>query len=608
MRWTHALTLATVAAAAHAAAPPKPSAKAPTPAEAKAFVQKLNADLLDLSVRDQTAQWVKSTYITDDTERLAAEADDALLAYTAQALRDVQRFRGLKLDPETARMLYLLKVSNTLLAPNDPKARKELTTLGAKMEGLYGKGKYCGKDGKGQCRDLEQLSDVMDQSRDWNALLDAWTGWHAVGAEIRPLYVHFVALANQGARDNGFGNLGDLWRAAYDMPPGDFEKETDRIWAQVKPLYEALHCYVRARLQDTYGKDRIPDGAPIPAHVLGNMWAQEWTNIYPLVEPYKGVGNLDITAALKAKGYDAIKMVKRGEAFYTSLGLDPLPKTFWERSMFTKPADREVVCHASAWDVSFKGDLRIKMCIKINEEDLVTIHHELGHNYYQRAYSQLPLLFENGANDGFHEAIGDAVALSVIPSYYQQVGILDAVPPPNEQALINRQLKDALAKVAFLPFGKDIDQYRWAVFSGRIPTDRLNAAWWEIRRRDQGIAPPVPRTEADFDPGAKYHVPANVPYTRYFLARVLQFQFHRALCRAAGHQGPLHMCNVYGNKEAGRRFQAMLAMGASRPWQDALEALTGERTMDGGALLEYFAPLQAWLAEQNRGRRCGWQG
>jgi peptidyl-dipeptidase A len=587
--------------ATHAA--PKPKA---TPAEAKAYVDKLNADLLAISIKDSTAQWVKSTYITDDTERLASDADDALLAYTAQALRDVQRFQGLKLDPETARMLHLLRVSNTLLAPNDPKARKELTELGAKMEGLYGKGKYCGKDGKAPCRDLEQLSDVMDQSRDWNALLDAWTGWHAVGAQIRPYYVRFVALANQGARDNGYANLGDLWRSAYDMPPVDFEKDTDRIWGQVKPLYEALHCYVRAKLQGVYGKERIPDGEPIPAHVLGNMWAQEWTNVYPLVEPYKGVGNLDVTAALKAKGYDPVKMVKRGEAFYQSLGLDKLPETFWTRSQLTKPLDREVVCHASAWDVTFHDDLRIKMCIKINEEDLVTIHHELGHNYYQHAYWQLPFLFQNGANDGFHEAIGDAIALSVTPGYYKAVGILDVLPPVNEQAVINQQMKDALAKVAFLPFGKDIDQYRWNVFNGKIPTDRLEAAWWEIRRRDQGIAPPVPRTEADFDPGAKYHVPANVPYTRYFLARVLQFQFHRALCRAARHQGPLHTCSIYGNKEAGRRLQAMLALGASRPWPDALEALTGERKMDGGALLEYFAPLQAWLTEQNKGRRCGW--
>jgi peptidyl-dipeptidase A len=597
------LVAAAVCASVHAA-PVKP--KPATAAEAKAFVEKLNADLLQLSIRDQTAQWVKNTYITDDTERLAADGDDALLAYQAQALREVQRFRGLKLDAETARTLYLLRVSSPLLAPNDPKARRELTELGSKMEGLYGKGKYCGKDGKGPCRDLEQLSDVMDQSRDWNALLDAWTGWHAVGAEIRPHYVRFVELANQGARDNGFANLGDLWRSGYDMPPADFEKETDRIWAQVKPLYEALHCYVRAKLQDTYGKEHIPDGAPIPAHLLGNMWAQEWTNVYPLVEPYKGASNLDITSALKAKGYDPIKMVKRGEAFYVSLGLDRLPETFWKRSMFTKPADREVVCHASAWDVAFHDDLRIKMCIKVNEEDLVTIHHELGHDYYFHAYYRLPFLFQQGANDGFHEAIGDAIALSVNPGYYKQVGILDAVPPVNEQALINQQMKDALAKVAFLPFGKDIDQYRWGVFSGKIPTSQLNAAWWEIRRRDQGIAPPLPRSEADFDPGAKYHVPANVPYTRYFLARVLQFQFHRALCRAAGYQGPLHACSIYGNAEAGRRLQTMLALGASRPWPEALQALTGERQMDGGALLEYFAPLQAWLTAQNAGRRCGW--
>ncbi len=599
------LTLATALLASLAgAATPKP--KPATAEEAKAYVEKLNVDLLQLGARQLTAQWVKNTYITDDTERLAADADDAMLAYTAQALRDVQRFQGLKLDPQTARMLYLLRVNNSLLAPNDAKARKELTALGAKMEGLYGKGKYCGKDGKGPCRDLEQLSDVMDQSRDWDALLDAWTGWHAVGAQIRPLYVRFVELANQGARDNGFANLGDLWRSAYDMPPADFEQETERIWAQVKPLYEALHCYVRGKLQDVYGKQRIPDGGPIPAHLLGNMWAQEWANIYPLVEPYKGVGNLDITAALKAKGYDPIKLVKRGEAFYVSLGLDKLPETFWQRSMFIKPADREVVCHASAWDVTLHDDLRIKMCIKVNEEDLVTIHHELGHDYYFHAYYRLPALFQNGANDGFHEAIGDAIALSVNPGYYQQVGILEVLPPVNQQALINQQMKDALAKVAFLPFGKDIDQYRWNVFSGKIPTSQLNAGWWAIRLRDQGIVPPVPRTEADFDPGAKYHVPANVPYTRYFLARVLQFQFHRALCRAAGVTGPLYGCSIYGNKEAGRRLEAMLALGASRPWPDALEALTGERKMDGGALLEYFAPLQAWLTEQNKGRRCGW--
>jgi peptidyl-dipeptidase A len=605
MTLTRSLTLGAACFSMLVQAAPDTS-KPATPQEAKAYVEKLNADLLELNIRDSTAQWVKSTYITDDTERLAADGDDAVLAYTAQALRDIQRFQGLTLDPETARMLYLLRVSNPLLAPNDPRARKELTELGAKLEGLYGKGKYCGKDGKGPCRDLGQLEEVMDQSHDWNALLDAWTGWHRVGADLRPLYVRYVELANQGARDNGFANLGDLWRSAYDMPPADFEKETERIWAQVKPLYEALHCYVRAKLQGVYGREHIPDHGPIPANVLGNMWAQEWSNVYGLVEPYKGVSSLGYTSALRAKGYDPIKLVKRGEAFYVSLGLDPLPETFWQRSMFNKPLDREVVCHPSAWDVTFHNDLRIKMCIKVNEEDLVTIHHELGHDYYFHAYYRLPFLFQQGANDGFHEAIGDAIALSVTPGYLKQVGILDAVPPVNQQALINEQMRAALAKVAFLPFGKDIDQYRWNVFSGKIPTSRLNAAWWEIRLRDEGIAPPVARSETDFDPGAKYHVPANVPYTRYFLARVLQFQFHRALCRAAAFKGPLYECSIYGSKEAGQHLEAMLALGASRPWADALFALTGERKMDGGALLEYFAPLQAWLAEQNKGRTCGW--
>jgi peptidyl-dipeptidase A len=325
------------------------------------------------------------------------------------------------------------------------------------------------------------------------------------------------------------------------------------------------------------------------------------------VEPFPGEsGSLDVDAALQRRGWDAQKMVKVGEGFFTSLGLKPLPATFWERSMFTKPRDREVVCHASAWDVTYGGDIRIKMCIKPIEEDLVTIHHELGHNYYYQYYFEKPVLFQQGANDGFHEAIGDAIALSVTPEYYQKIGLLDAVPPADEKGVINVQMKRALDKIAFLPFGKLIDQWRWDVFSGAVPPAQYNAAWWRLRREYQGVEAPVPRTEADFDPGAKYHIPANTPYTRYFLAHVYQFQFHRALCRAAGHQGPLHTCSIYGNAEAGRRLQAMLALGASRPWPEAMEALTGERQGDASALMEYFAPLRAWLENENRGRKCGW--
>jgi peptidyl-dipeptidase A len=574
--------------------------------EVSKFVRKLNDELKPAMVRAQTADWIKSTYITDDTEQNAAALNSELMAYMATARKQSLRFAGQKLAPEASRMFYLLRTASLPPpAPDDPAKRMELASIVAKLEGIYGKGKWCGSDGKGPCRDLEVLTDLMAKSRNYAELLEAWTGWRTISRPMRPLYARFVELSNEGAQAIGFANTGELWKSGYDIGPAEFEKETDRLWAQVKPLYNELHCFVRARLSATYGRDIVPVDGPIPAHLLGNMWAQEWNNIYPLIEPYKNEVSLDISAALKREKYDEKRMVRVGESFFTSLGFDPLPSTFWERSMFTKPRDREVVCHASAWDVTYNDDLRIKMCIRIREEDLVTIHHELGHDYYFHAYHQLPVLYQNGANDGFHEAIGDALTLSITPEYLRKIGLLSAIPR-SQWALINFQLKRALEKVAFLPFGKMIDQWRWDVFAGKITPANYNAAWWELRRRFQGVSAPVARSEEDFDPGAKYHIPANVPYTRYFLARILQFQFHRGLCRASGHQGPLHQCSIYGNKEAGRRLWAMLQLGASKPWPEALFALTGERQMDASAILEYFEPLRAWLKEQNAGQKCGW--
>lgn len=583
----------------------------PTVEEARAFVAEVEEGLRRTWATRDRAWWIAQNFITDDTEALAAEAEEATAEYVRQAIERSKRFQGLDLPEDVARKLHLLKLAQIVPAPSDPAKRGELARLQTWMTGAYGKGKYCPpstspltKYAQEGCLTLDDLSKVLRLSRNEAELREAWIGWHAVGAEMRDAFARYIELGNEGAREIGFADMGELWRAGYDMTPQAFEADVERLWQQVKPLYEQLHCYVRARLRKAYGEDKVPASGPIPAHLFGNMWAQDWSNILDLLAPYPNEPSFDVTKKLEDGKWDAIRMVKLGEQFFTSLGFDPLPQTFWERSLFVRPRDRNVVCHASAWDVGSSGDLRIKMCIQPTEEDLITIHHELGHNYYYQKYGKLPLLFQTGANDGFHEGIGDTIALSVTPAYLKQVGLLDEVPQ-NERAELNQQMRMALQKVAFLPFGLVIDKWRWDVQSGKIPKDRYNTAWWELRRAYQGIEPPVARTEQDFDPGAKYHVPASTPYVRYFLAHIYQFQFHRALCKAAGHEGPLTSCSIFGNKAAGEKLQAMLALGASRPWQEAMSVLDGETSADASALLEYFAPLRTWLEEANRGETCG---
>ncbi|MBZ5611343.1 MAG: M2 family metallopeptidase [Acidobacteriia bacterium] len=577
------------------------SAKPPTLADARAFMDRAQARLLDLSVQQQRADWVKDNFITFDTEILSAKADEQLIAATMELAKESTRFNQLKMPDDLARQFKLLRLSLTLAAPSDPKESQQLTQIAARMEGMYGSGKYCPHPGT--CRDLDQLSDVLRTGTDPKELLDAWRGWHSISPPMRPLFEQYVALGNKGARELGFADMGAMWQSKYDMPPDAFSAEMDRLWDQVRPLYLSLHAYVRAKLREKYG-NIVPANGPIPAHLLGNMWAQEWENIYPLVAPKNADPGYDLTANLKAKNAQPLDMVRYGEHFFTSLGFAPLPKTFWERSLFVKPRDRDVVCHASAWDVDAVDDLRIKLCIQINAEDFSTIHHELGHNFYQRAYDQQPFLFRDSANDGFHEAIGDTIALSVTPEYLKKIGLLASVPDSSKD--IGILLNKALEKIAFLPFGLMIDKWRWQVFSGAIPPAKYNQAWWDLRLKYQGVAPPIARSERDFDPGAKYHVPANYPYARYFLADILQFQFHRSLAKIAGCTGPLNRCSIYDSKAAGDRLNAMLAMGLSRPWPEALEALTGQKQMDATAILDYFAPLKKWLDEQNRGKPVGW--
>ena len=572
---------------------------------ADGFVARANAELQKSGHENAMAGWTQRTYITPDTEALAARADERVQADFARLIREAKAWEGKDISGDAARSIRLLKFGLAAPAPDDPAKRAEQAETEARMLSTYSSGKYC-PAGPESCQNFEQLAQKLAESRKPDELLDAWIGWHAIAKPIRQDYQRFVELANEGARGLGFADVGDLWRAGYDMSAAEFEAETDRLWNQVKPLYDGLHCYARGKLQERYGKELVPDGKPVPAHLFGNMWAQQWNNIYDLLEPYRGVSDLDVTSELERQGYDARKMTQSAESFYVSLGFPKLPASFWERSMLTRPRDREVDCYASAWNMDAKGDVRIKQCIVTTEEDLYTIYHELGHVYYYLSYVDQPYLYQSGAHDGFHEAIGDTINLSMTEGYLADIGLLKKGTKSSREALINRQMKVASEKIAFLPFGKLVDQWRWGVFSGAIEPAKYNEAWWELRRRYQGVEAPVARSEEDFDAGAKYHIPANTPYTRYFLSFVLQFQFHRALCEAAGFQGPLHECSIYGSEEAGRRYREMLALGTSKPWQDALEKLAGTRQMDATAIVEYFQPLMGWLEEQNRGRQCGW--
>ncbi|MBV8520105.1 MAG: M2 family metallopeptidase [Acidobacteria bacterium] len=589
------------AAAATPAPPP-----APTVADAEKFVSDAEARLAELSVNQQRASWVQSTYITYDTQILAANENEKLINAGVELAKEAARFDSIELPYDTRRKLNLIKLSLTTPGPSDPALTAELARIGAELEAAYGAGKYCppGKSGDA-CLDINEISNILRTSRDPQRQLDVWRGWHTISPPMRERYTRYVALMNQGARELGYADTGALWRSNYDMPPDAFAAEMDRLWGQVKPLYDSLHCYVRWNLNKKYGDKIVPPHGPIPAHLLGNIWAQEWGNIYDVVAPPKASSGYDLTKILETrKDIDPLAMVRMGEHFFTSLGFAKLPQTFWERSQFVQPRDRDVVCHASAWDIDNVEDLRLKMCIEKNAEDFTTIHHELGHNFYQRAYNRQPFLYRNSANDGFHEAIGDTIALSVTPAYLVKIGLLDKEPPAS--ADIPLLLRDALDKLAFLPFGLLMDKWRWGVFSGAIAPADYNKAWWQLRLQYQGIAPAGDRGEEFFDPGAKYHIAANVPYARYFLARILQFQFHRALCNIAGYKGPLNRCSIYENAEAGTRLAKMLEMGASRPWPEALEALTGQRQMDATAMVDYFRPLLDWLDKQNEGKACGW--
>ncbi|ANP47400.1 M2 family metallopeptidase [Candidatus Viadribacter manganicus] len=599
------IAIAALAACATTSSPTGASnANGPATAQsAAAFVQSAEEELLRRSEYEGRVAWVYNTNITFDTEWLLQRADAEGTEARVRLASEAGRYANVELPADTRRKVDLLRLSLVLPAPQREGAASELSEITTRLASTYSTGRI---EYQGRQVTLDELETLMGTERNPARLEEMWTKWHAVAAPMRDDYTRMVEIANEGARDLGFDNVGQMWLSNYDMPAADMEAEVERLWGQLQPFYEQLHCYVRARLNDRYGDAVVPEDQPIRADLLGNMWAQDWSTLMPIARPPGARATYDTTQLLTRAHYTPVQMTETAERFYTSLGFPELPDTFWERSLLTRPRDRDVVCHASAWDIDNVDDLRVKQCIQINAEHFQTIHHELGHNFYQRAYNQQPYLYRNGAHDGFHEAIGDFVALNITPEYLTEIGLLRRNQIPSASSDVSLLMERALEKISFLPFALTMDQWRWQVFDGRITPDRYNAAWWELRERYQGIRPPNARDETMFDPGAKYHIAANVPYLRYFLSYVLQFQFYEAACRQAGWEGPLHRCTVYGNREVGERFARMLEMGASHPWPDALEAFTGTRQMDGGAMARYFQPLMSYMQEENRGRTCGW--
>ena len=569
---------------------------------AKEFVEKVNQESLEMSARLYPAYWVRATYITPDTAVLAAQAGEELLAYESQVSKAAERYRGVEADEKTERAIELMLRGSSAPPPAKVESQAELAKILTDMEGQYGAGKVCDANEQ-NCKTLPELEKVIAESRDYDELLAAWTGWRTVSPAYRQSYTRFVELANEGAREIGYQDLSDVWKSGYDMSAEEFEVESTRLWKQVEPFYRELQCHVRAELNQQYGDEKVPLDQAIPAHLLGNMWAQTWENLYDLVEPHPGVAPLDVTKGLEESGWDEKKMTEVSEDFFVSLGLPELPDSFYENSLLKKPRDRDVVCHASAWDMGNGADPRIKQCVEITEEHLTTLHHELGHIYYFQMYKDLDPVFKGGAHDGFHEAIGDTIVLSMTPQYLKNIGLIPRVEK-GDKAVLNKQMKLALEKIAFLPFGKMIDEWRWRVFTGEISPDQYNEGWWKLREEFQGVRAPIARSESDFDAGAKFHIPGNTPYTRYFLSFIMQFQFHKALCDEAGFEGPLHECSIYGNQNAGKKLGDMLAMGRRYPWPKAMSALTGQEKMDASAIIDYFAPLNAYLKEQNADREC----
>ncbi|CAG2052908.1 unnamed protein product [Timema podura] len=569
--------------------------------EAQQFLREYEREAAEMCFRVKQSQWNFSTNITDANKRRMLEEQALESKLDRLSWRRATSFTWTRLpDSQTRRQLNILVTQTRAGLPDNE--FNELQQVISEMKDIYSRARVCPYHNRmnNYC-DLAlepDLTRALAHTRDYEEQLHLWKAWRdSVGPPIR-----------------SFRDAGQQERSLYEDE--EFESHIDEVWATVAPLYRQLHTYVRRRLIQQYGSQRVRPDGPIPAHLLGNMWAQNWKNLADIVLPYPGKQSVDVTPEMLRQGYTPLRMFQLAEEFYTSMGMNPMPPEFWHHSMLEKPLGRDVVCRASAWDFCNHNDYRIKQCTEVTMEDLQTIHHEMAHIQYYLQYANQPLLFRDGANPGFHEAVGAMIELSVItPRHLQRIGLLNNITDEygemtnTNETNINFLLTMALDKVAYLPFAYVVDQWRWRLFSEEWKVEEMNSRWWDLRMRHQGIIPPIPRSENDFDPAAKYHVVADMPYIRYFVSLILQFQLHESLCQAAGHFGPLHTCDIYRSREAGRLLSEILSMGSSRSWSEIIHVMTKGRTdkLDSRPLLEYFQPLAMWLSVQNRDEKIvGW--
>ncbi|KAK0158218.1 hypothetical protein PV328_009250 [Microctonus aethiopoides] len=568
--------------------------------EALQFLREYDREASSVCSKTMMAQWDFATNITDNNRRKMLEEQTRKLKFERSSWRKAINFAWTRLpDPLTRRQLKLIAVKGRNSLTEDK--FNELHHLIVEMKELYSRTRLCPYKKMGSICDLEidnDVSRIMAESRDYEELLYYWRAWQeAVGPPMKNKYMRYVQLANQAAKLNGFVDAGDQMREVYE--DDYFQQNIAEVISAITPLYKNLFTYVRTKLIERYG-DKVRADGPLPAHLLGNMWAQNWEGIYDLVKPYSAARSLDVTLEMIIQGFTPLRIFQMAEEFFTSLGMKPMPPEFWRYSMFEKPIDREVKCTSSAWDFCNRIDFRIKQCTKATMEDLVSTHHEMAHIQYYLQYKDQPLIFRTEALPGFHEAVSDAIELSVMnPRHLQRIGLYNNSTEDFENS-INYLMLMALRKIVYLPFAYIVDQWRWRVFSDGVAD--MTTQWWELRLQYQGIVPPLPRVERDFDPGSKYHIPADIPYTKYFVGVVMQFQLFESLCDISGHVGDLHLCDLYRSQEAGRLLTEVLSQGSSRSWPDLVRTMTRGKMnrIDVSALLRYFDPLNKWLQRQNQ--------